>query len=105
MSDGELAWTSENKPLRCVTVNRAALQGSVHPTQKPLEVIEFSLDYITAGHVVLDLFGGSGTTLVACENTARKSRVMELDPFYCEMIIQRWENLTGEKAVLENASG
>jgi ParB-like chromosome segregation protein Spo0J len=101
MSDGELAWTTESKPLRCVTVNRAALQGSVHPTQKPLQVIEFSLDYITAGTVVLDLFGGSGSTLIACEKTSRLARLMELDPRYCDVIVKRWQQFTGKTATLE----
>jgi DNA modification methylase len=54
------------------------------------------------GNVVLDLFGGSGTTLIASEQTGRKCYMMELDPHYCDVIIQRWENLTGEKAVLLN---
>ena len=103
MSDGELAWTTESKPLRCVTVNRAALQGSVHPTQKPLQVIEFSLDYITAGTVVLDLFGGSGSTLIACEKTGRQARLMELDPRYVDVIVKRWEDFTGKKAILEES--
>jgi ParB-like chromosome segregation protein Spo0J len=101
MSDGELAWTTESKPLRCVTVNRAALQGSVHPTQKPLQVIEFSLDYITAGTVVLDLFGGSGTTAIACEKTGRQARLMELDPRYCDVIVKRWQQFTGKTATLD----
>lgn len=48
--------------------------------------------------VVLDLFGGSGTTLIACEQLGRKCRMMELDPHYCQVIIERWEALTGEKA-------
>jgi hypothetical protein len=101
MSDGELAWTTESKPLRCVTVNRAALQGSVHPTQKPLQVIEFSLDYISAGNIVLDLFGGSGSTLIACEKTGRQARLMELDPRYCDVIVKRWQQFTGKTAKLE----
>jgi hypothetical protein len=101
MSDGELAWTTESKPLRCVTVNRGALQGSVHPTQKPLQVIEFSLDYITAGNTVLDLFGGSGSTLIACEKTGRQARLMELDPRYCDVIVKRWQDFTGKTATLE----
>ena len=104
MSDGELAWTTETKPLRCVTVNRAVLQGSVHPTQKPLQVIEFSLEYIEAGETVLDLFGGSGSTLIACEKTGRNARLMELDPKYCDVIVKRWEDFTGKKAVLETKS-
>lgn len=100
MSDGELAWTSEDSPLRCITVNRGALQGSVHPTQKPLKVVQFALDYIKAGSVVLDLFGGSGSTLITCERTGRSARVMELDPAYCDVIVRRWEEATGRKAGL-----
>jgi 16S rRNA G966 N2-methylase RsmD len=99
MSDGELAWTSLNKVLRCVTVNRAALQGSVHPTQKPTEVVAFSLEYLEAGKVVLDLFGGSGTTLIVCEQTQRHARLMELDPAYCDVIVKRWEDFTGNTAI------
>jgi len=99
MSDGELAWTSLDKVLRSVTVNRAALQGSVHPTQKPTEVVAFSLKYLEAGKVVLDLFGGSGTTLIVCEQTQRHARIMELDPAYCDVIVKRWEDFTGKKAL------
>lgn len=99
MSDGELAWTTQSTPLRAVTVNRAALQGSVHPTQKPLQVVEFSLDYLKAGPVVLDLFGGSGSTLIACEKTGRQARLMELDPRYCDVIVKRWQEFTGKQAI------
>jgi 16S rRNA G966 N2-methylase RsmD len=101
MSDGELAWTSLDKVLRSVTVNRAALQGSVHPTQKPTEVVAFSLEYLEAGKVVLDLFGGSGTTLIVCEQTQRHARLMELDPAYVDVIVKRWEDFTGNTAVCE----
>jgi 16S rRNA G966 N2-methylase RsmD len=104
MSDGELAWTSLNKVLRCVTVNRAALQGSVHPTQKPTEVVAFSLEYLEAGKVVLDLFGGSGTTLIVCEQTQRHARLMELDPAYCDVIVKRWEDFTGNTAICHPSS-
>lgn len=102
MSDGELAWTTQPMPLRAITVNRAALQGSVHPTQKPLQVIEFSLDYLKAGPVVLDLFGGSGSTLIACEKTKRAARIMELAPQYCDVIVKRWQDFTGKQATLES---
>ena len=102
MSDGELAWTNVNKPLRCITVNRANLGKTVHPTQKPLKVVEFCLDYAGEGEVVLDLFGGSGSTLIACEQLNRKCYMCELDSHYCDVIIQRWENLTGETAALLN---
>jgi DNA modification methylase len=104
MSDGELAWTTENKPLRSKTVNRSALKGSVHPTQKPVEVIDFSIAYLKVPQKgsVLDLFGGSGTTLISCEKSDKKAFVMELDPKYCDVIIERWENYTGKKAKLLN---
>ena len=102
MSDGELAWTNVDKPLRAVTVNRANLGKTVHPTQKPLKVVEFCLDYAGEGEVVLDLFGGSGSTLIACEQLNRKCYMCELDSHYCDVIIQRWENLTGETAALLN---
>lgn len=98
MSDGELAWTTENKVLRSITINRANLHGSVHPTQKPLQIIYFSLDYIDAKKNILDLFGGSGSTLIACEQTDRICYMMELDEKYCDVIIKRWETLTGKKA-------
>ena len=51
------------------------------------------------GDIVLDPFGGSGTTLIACEKQNRVCRMAELDPIYCDVIVKRWENLTGEKAV------
>jgi DNA modification methylase len=51
---------------------------------------------------VVDLFGGSGSTLIACEKTSRHCRMMELDPAYCDVIVKRWENFTGKKAMLED---
>ena len=51
--------------------------------------------------LVLDLFGGSGSTLIACEKTARDCRMMELDPKYCDVIIKRWQDFTGQQATLE----
>lgn len=105
MSDGELAWTTENKPLRSKTINRSALKGSVHPTQKPVEIIQFSIEYLKVPQkgAVLDLFGGSGTTMICCEKTDRKAFLMELDPKYCDVIVKRWEDFTGQKAELLNA--
>ncbi|CAB4153195.1 DNA methylase N-4/N-6 [uncultured Caudovirales phage] len=103
MSDGELAWTNQDKPLRAVTVNRAELKGSVHPTQKPISVVEFCLKYINESKSVIDLFGGSGSTLIACEKTNRKCFMMELDPKFVDTIIARWEKFTGKKAELLNA--
>lgn len=100
MSDGELAWTNLNKPLRSVVVNRASIGQSVHPTQKPIPVIEFCFKYIGEAPKVLDLFGGSGSTLIACEKTKRKCFMAELDPHYCSIIVERWQNYTGKTAYL-----
>jgi DNA modification methylase len=103
MSDGELAWTTEDKPLRSKTVNRSALKGSVHPTQKPVEVIEFSAEYLSVPQkgAVLDLFSGSGTLGIVCEKTDRRAYMMERDGSYCDVIIKRWQDFTGQQATLE----
>ena len=102
MSDGELAWTTENKPLRSKTINRAALKGSIHPTQKPVEIIEFSIEYlkVPTNGAVLDIFAGSGTIAIACEKHDIKSYMMEQDAGYCDAIVKRWEEFTGKQAVL-----
>lgn len=74
-----------------------------HPTQKPVKLSEFAIRNTTErGAVVLDLFGGSGSTLIGCEQLDRICYMMELDPRYCDVIIKRWENFTGEKAALLN---
>jgi len=76
----------------------------VHPTQKPVALAELALDTTTKrGHVILDFFGGSGSTLIACERQHRHARLMELDPAYCDVIVKRWEDFTGKKAILEEA--
>jgi len=73
----------------------------VHPTQKPVALSERAIKNSTKpNNIVLDYFGGSGSTLIGCEKTGRKARVMELDPKYCDVIVKRWENFTGKKAVL-----
>ena len=74
-----------------------------HPTMKPVELVARAITNSSRkGDIVIDLFGGSGTTLIASEQTERCCRMMELDPKYVDVIIARWENLTGEKAVLIN---
>ena len=66
---------------------------------KPVRLIALQIRNSTRpGEVVLDLFGGSGTTLIAAEQLGRKARIMELDPRYCDVIIERWEQFTGRKA-------
>ena len=73
----------------------------MHPTQKPVELIKYAMTKVQSG-LVLDLFGGSGSTLIACEQSNKINYIMELDPKYCDVIIKRWENFTGKKAELEN---
>ena len=76
-------------------------KNTYHPTQKPVELSERAINNSSkAGDEILDLFGGSGSTLIACEKTSRHARLMELDPKYCDVIVKRWEDFTGKKAVL-----
>lgn len=71
-----------------------------HPTMKPLDLIGYQIKNSSKpGEIVLDPFGGSGSTLMACEQLGRKCRMMELDPHYVDVIIARWEKMTGKKAV------
>lgn len=79
-----------DKPRKC----------DLHPTMKPVALVENCLkDGTIKGDVVLDVFGGSGTTIIACERQDRCARLMEIDPHYCDVIIARWEKMTGEKAI------
>ena len=109
-SDAELIWT--NIPKKSVPIYRYLWSGllragerelelkeRVHPTQKPGGLIIAILnDYSNENEIVMDLFGGSGSTLIACEKLNRKCYMMELDPVYCSVIIERWEKVTGLKA-------
>jgi DNA modification methylase len=73
---------------------------SLHPTVKPVAMVMDALkDCSRIGDVVLDPFGGSGTTLIAAEKTKRQARMIELDPLYCDVIVRRWQTLTGQDAV------
>jgi len=73
----------------------------VHPTQKPIKLSEFAIKNTTnKNEIVLDLFGGSGSTLIACEQLERSCYMMEFDPKYVDVIINRWEQFTGRKAEL-----
>ncbi|WP_417851064.1 DNA modification methylase [Thalassoglobus sp.] len=74
-------------------------QSMVHLTEKPVELAVRAIEFSSKkGQNVLDLFGGSGSTLMGCEQTGRKAFLMELDPLYCDVIVQRWEQFTGKKA-------
>jgi len=75
--------------------------NDLHPTMKPVELVERAIHNSSKSRdIVLDCFGGSGTTLIACEKTGRQARLIELDPKYCDVIVQRWEAFTGKKAEL-----
>jgi len=80
-------------------VKKVNPQAMVHLTEKPVELAVRSVQFSSLpGENVLDLFGGSGSTLIACEQTGRKAFLMEIDPLYCDVIVQRWEAFTGRKA-------
>lgn len=79
--------------------------NKLHPTMKPVAIPENAIKNSSkAGGIVVDLFGGSGTTLLASEKTNRRARLMEIDPHYCDVILARWEKYTGKTAILQ-ASG
>jgi len=72
-----------------------------HPTVKPVALVADAIrDVSNRGELVLDVFGGSGTTLIAAEKTGRRARLVELDPIYCDVIVRRWEALTGKRVTL-----
>ena len=75
-------------------------RNTVHPTMKPIELIAMALDDNPDKKIIYDGFGGSGSTLIACEQLGRSCYMMELDPKYCDVIVKRWENFTGKKAQL-----
>ena len=79
-------------------------ETGLHPTMKPVDMLENQVKIVSdSGDLCLDLFGGSGSTLIACEKTARDCRMMELDEKYIDVIIKRWQDFTGEKAIHEES--
>lgn len=83
----------EHKPLKC----------GEHPTMKPIKLLaKLIRNSSKPGELVVDLFGGSGSTLIACEELKRSCYMMEYDPHYVDVIVRRWEEFTGKKAVLLN---
>ncbi|MCR9074968.1 MAG: DNA modification methylase [bacterium] len=86
-------------------VKKVSPQSMVHLTEKPVELAARAMEYSTKrGERVLDLFGGSGSTLIAAEQMGRSALLMEIDPAYCDVIVTRWENLTGKKAEREEGA-
>jgi DNA modification methylase len=93
-------WYGDKKQSDVWYLSRGNTSEYVHPTQKPVELIEMALENSSkAGDIVIDCFGGSGSTLIACEKQARGARLMELDEKYVDAIIMRWQDFTGKEAV------
>jgi len=93
-------WASDRKQTTILEFDKPSRNGE-HPTMKPVALFEYQmLNNTKGGDIVLDSFGGSGTTLIAAEKNGRVARLMELDPKYCDVIVKRWEDFTGKKAVL-----
>ena len=109
-ADCELAWTNQDTAVRMFShmwngMIKASEHGQkrVHPTQKPVALAEWCIEnYGKDCETILDLFGGSGFTLIASEKKDKSSFTMELSPHYCDVIINRWQTLTGKEAVLES---
>ena len=91
----------ESKVPTTVIAEAKPARSDIHPTMKPIKLIaRLILNSSKPGEVVLDPFGGSGSTLIAAEQTGRQCWMLEIDPHYCDVIIDRWETFTGKKAVL-----
>lgn len=106
----ELCWSKARHKRMMARVKWAGIFGMekehdkkrVHPTQKPVELVAWFFDYFSLKDKknVVDLYGGSGSTLIASEKVGKNAFLMELDPKYCDVIVKRWEDFTGKKAVL-----
>lgn len=95
-------WAADRKQTTILEFDKPSRNGE-HPTMKPVALFEYQLlNNTKGGDIVLDSFGGSGTTLIAAEKNGRIARIMELDPKYVDVIVKRWEEFTGQKAVLES---
>ncbi|MEN9671000.1 MAG: hypothetical protein RL018_1277 [Pseudomonadota bacterium] len=93
-------WATDRKQTTILEFEKPSRNGE-HPTMKPVALFEYQLlNNTKGGDIVLDSFGGSGTTMIAAEKNGRVARVMELDPKYCDVIVKRWEDFTGKKAEL-----
>ncbi|ACC98512.1 DNA modification methylase [Elusimicrobium minutum Pei191] len=111
-ADGEIAWVRSDGNLRIFShvwsgytregSHKEELKTRIHPTQKPVGVCIDIFKELEPFEVVFDAFMGSGSTLIACEKMKKVCLGIEIDPKYCDLIIERWQNYTGEKAVLKN---
>lgn len=93
-------WNSDRKQSTVIDIDKP-FRSELHPTMKPVELFSYQIKNSSIkDENILDIFGGSGTALIACENLSRNCFMMELDPRYVDVIIKRWEDYTGKKAVL-----
>lgn len=96
-------WYGDRRQTTVIDFDKPSRNGE-HPTMKPVGLFAYQMKNSSKqGDIVLDQFGGSGTTIIAAEQLGRKARVMELDPHYCDVIINRWETFTGKKAEREDS--
>ncbi len=103
-------WKEGNKHFWCGARDQGDVwfvdkptSNDIHPTMKPVALVERAIANSSKSRdIVLDSFGGSGTTMIACEKTARSARLLELDPKYCDVIVRRWQEYTGKTATLES---
>ena len=94
-------WYADRKQTTVWRFDRPS-RSAEHPTMKPVALVEYPLlNSSRAGDVVLDTFGGSGTTLIACEKNGRSARLIELDDRYCDVVVKRWQEFTGKEAILD----
>ena len=105
MGEGELAWTNFKNSIRMFDLSRAECisDGKEHPTQKSVKLIAWCLEFLE-GKIVADFYLGSGTTLIASEQLNRTCYGMEISPAYCDVIVKRWETLTGKQAYRDGNS-
>ena len=93
-------WATDRKQTTILEFNKPT-KNIEHPTMKPIPLFDYQIKNNTkVGDIVLDQFGGSGTTIMACEQNERTGYVMEFDPKYVDVIIDRWEKFTGKKSIL-----
>jgi DNA modification methylase len=93
-------WFGSKNQSDLWSMSRGNTSAYVHPTQKPVELISKALENSSKkGDIVIDVFGGSGSTVIACELHNRKAMIVDLDPKYCDVIIKRWQNYTGKDAI------
>lgn len=93
-------WATDRKQTTILEFDKPSRNGE-HPTMKPVALFEYQmLNNTKGGDIILDSFGGSGTTMIAAEKNGRHAYVMELDPKYCDVIVKRWEDFTGKQAIL-----